>query len=308
MRRALSLVATLSLALPAAATGQAVPPAGLQAVLANGYRFAYADSGAGPALLLVHGALTDYRFWSLQLADLSDSFRVIVPSRRYHYPNPWRADDPPSGFSTTAADLAAIIRALRLPAPVVMGHSWAAPALLELASRYPDLVSGLVLVNPVADSLITDPGMRSRVAAGRWQAYRDALEVYRPSAPTPAIDVLLAAWFGAGTTLASLPADSRERILANAQTLPSAAAPQPALTCGLLGQIEAPTLLVGATDAPAEELETLATLARCLQRAQRHELPDGGRTLPRARAEALDAAVRKFMHTLADTTATTPSR
>ncbi len=264
-------------------------------MLANGYRFAFAERGNGPALLLVHGALTDLRFWNAQLDGLSGAARVIAVSRRGHYPNPWRPEDPPSGFATTAADLAAIIRALRLERPVVMAHSWAAPAALELARRFPGLVGGLVLVNPVADSLIPDPARRSAVAAARRHAFADALQVFDPQAPRPAVNRLLAAWFGPEVTLDALPPDTRERLLANAQTLPAAAAAQPPFACAQLEAIDLPVLLLGSADGPREEGETLGTLARCLPRARLRTIPLGGRTLPRSQPDSVNAAVREFM-------------
>ncbi len=290
--------ALLMLAVPAAARAQRDAPP-LQAVLANGYRFAYAERGSGPALLLVHGALTDLRFWSAQVDGLAGTARVIAVSRRGHYPNPWRQDDPPSGFATTAADLAAIIRALRLEHPVVMAHSWAAPAALELVRRFPGVVGGLVLVNPVADSLIADPARRAAVADARRQAYADALQVFDPRAPQPAVNRLLAAWFGPGITLDALPRDTRERLLANAQTLPTASAPQPPIDCATLSAIDLPVLLLGSADGPPEEGATLATLARCLPRASLRALPQGGRTLPRAQPDSVNAAVREFMQAAA---------
>ncbi|MBK6778048.1 MAG: alpha/beta hydrolase [Gemmatimonadetes bacterium] len=292
MRAAWAALALL--AAPAAVRAQADTPP-LQAVLANGYRFAFADRGSGPPLLLVHGALTDLRFWTAQLDGLAGGARVLALSRRAHYPNPWRPEDPPAGFTTTAADLAAIIRALRLERPVVMVHSWAAPAALELARRFPGLVGGLVLVNPVVDSLIPDPARRAAVAAARRQAYDEALQVFDARAPGPAVNRLLAAWFGPGITLEALPGDTRERLLANAQTLPTAAAPQPAISCAELQSIDLPVLLLGSADGPPEERGTLATLARCLPRAQLHSIPLGGRTLPRSQPDSVNAAVRDFM-------------
>lgn len=279
-------------ALPAAAQTDSVP---LQAVLANGYRFAYLDRGSGPVLLLVHGALTDYRFWPPELTALSDSFRVITLSRRYHFPNPWRPDDPPSGFATTAADLAAIIRALDLDHPTVVAHSWATLAALELARRYPDVAGGLVLVNPVVDALIADTARRAAVARERVRGFEEALAVFDPRAPEPAVNRLLAAWFGPGTTLAGLPQETRERLLANAHTLPSAAAGQPPLDCAMLGRLPVPTLLVGGGDTPVEDRETLQQLAACLPHARQTLVADAGRALPRSHPAALAAALREFM-------------
>lgn len=293
MERALLLLALAAGGGPLAAQGDTLAFGG---VLANGYRFAYLERGAGRPLLLVHGALTDLRFWRPQLEALADSFRVLAPSRRYHYPNPWRADDPPVGYATAAADLAALIRALRLEHPVVVGHSGATLIVLELARRHPGLLGGLALVNPLADSLISDPALRRRTADARRAAWAAALEVFDPHAPAPALERLVGDWFGPGTTLAGLPAETRDRLLGNGQTLPSAAAPEPAFDCPALRAIHLPVLLLGSSDAPAAEQATLATLGDCLPLSTRLVIDGGGRTLPRSRAGATNAALRDFMH------------
>jgi pimeloyl-ACP methyl ester carboxylesterase len=55
-------------------------------IRANGLSFHYVDEGSGPPVLLVHGSIADYREWSRQIAPLSQHYRVIVYSRRYHWP------------------------------------------------------------------------------------------------------------------------------------------------------------------------------------------------------------------------------
>lgn len=279
---------------PAALAGQ-VDSAPLHAVLANGYRFAYTDQGSGRPVLLVHGALTDYRFWDPVATSLADSFRVITLSRRYHYPNPWRPDDPPSGFETTAADLAAVIRALQLEQPVVVGHSWAALAVLQLALREPGRLGAIVLVNPVADSFILEQAQRQAVATARAAGYRDALARFDPHAPIPALTRLLPAWFGPGAQLESLEAGTRERLLANAHTIPSAAAAEPHLPPEALERLVIPVLLLGGDAAPAEEGETMWGLVAALPATRWGWVLGGGRILPRSHPAAVVSAVRELM-------------
>ncbi len=51
------------------------------------------------------------------------------------------------GFDETTADVAALIDALDLERPVVVGHSWGANVALSLAADHPDSVRGIVLVD-----------------------------------------------------------------------------------------------------------------------------------------------------------------
>jgi hypothetical protein len=66
---------------------QSVPPPwplppGVKTVMANGYPMAYLERGVGPPLVLIHGALNDYRSWEAQMSSLSARFRVIAVSLR----------------------------------------------------------------------------------------------------------------------------------------------------------------------------------------------------------------------------------
>jgi non-heme chloroperoxidase len=56
-------------------------------VRANGVDLAYVEKGRGTPILLVHGSLGDFNMWSGQMDTLARNHRVIVLSRRYHWPN-----------------------------------------------------------------------------------------------------------------------------------------------------------------------------------------------------------------------------
>ncbi len=65
------------------------PPAVDRATIDGGVELAYAHHGAGEPVVLVHGSLTDHRYWtrSRQLHLLGERYRAIAYSRRYNYPN-----------------------------------------------------------------------------------------------------------------------------------------------------------------------------------------------------------------------------
>src|SRR2546428_5641394 len=65
-------------------------PADVKTLSANGYPVAYIERGSGPTVVLVHGALNDYRTWMSQMDPLSSRFRVVSISLRHHYPEPWK--------------------------------------------------------------------------------------------------------------------------------------------------------------------------------------------------------------------------
>jgi pimeloyl-ACP methyl ester carboxylesterase len=102
--------------------------------------------GEGSDALLVHGLASSSHIWDLVGPRLSrHGIRTVAYDQRGH----GRSDKPSSGygFDRTTADAAAVIRAMRLRTPVVVGHSWGANVVLELAVRHSRLVSGAVLLD-----------------------------------------------------------------------------------------------------------------------------------------------------------------
>ncbi|HEY7668610.1 MAG TPA: alpha/beta fold hydrolase [Actinomycetota bacterium] len=104
---------------------------------------AYECAGTGPALVLLHGGLSDHREWRRQLDGLSDSFTVVA----WDAPGCGGSSDPPASFRMPdyADRLAAFIEALGMDSPHVLGLSWGSTLALELYRRRPDLPQSLVL-------------------------------------------------------------------------------------------------------------------------------------------------------------------
>jgi pimeloyl-ACP methyl ester carboxylesterase len=290
-----SLLAAALFAGPLAA--QAAPDTGLRSILANGYRFGYVDVGSGMPVVLVHGALTDYRFWHAQLDTPGDGIRMLAYSRRHHHPNPWRPDDQPIGFESSAWDLAAVVRALQLDRPVLVGHSWGAMVVLQAGLRQGGRFRALVLIEPLADSLIDDAPLRAATTARTGTAASEALARYNSRDPVPAMQHWLGALFGPGFW-AALDEAGQGRLRDNAHTLPAALAPQPAVTCAELAGLTLPVLLVGGDDSSPRQHATMDTLARCLPMVTRVSVPGAGPLLPRTHPARLAGALGPFLAAL----------
>jgi pimeloyl-ACP methyl ester carboxylesterase len=104
-----------------------------------------APSASSPGLLLHHGLASSQRIWDLMLPRLTRRFRVVTYDARGH----GLSAKPSSGygFDSIVADARAVIRAVALRRPIVIGHSWGATVALELAARHPRVVGGAVLVD-----------------------------------------------------------------------------------------------------------------------------------------------------------------
>jgi pimeloyl-ACP methyl ester carboxylesterase len=101
---------------------------------------------AGTPVLLVHGLASNARMWD----GVADALACLGhPSVALDQRGHGRSDTPDDGydFETLGADLVAVMDAIGLDRPIVVGQSWGANVVLELADRHPDRVSGVVCVD-----------------------------------------------------------------------------------------------------------------------------------------------------------------
>src|SRR5215469_16826503 len=134
-----------------------------------GGRIAYEVTGSGPLVVLSHGIgvrRQDYRFLAPVLAQAG--YRVATADLRGHgesstgWPSITRTD--------IAGDLAALTARLGGPA-VLVGHSISGGAASIAAATRPDLVSGIVEINPFTRVPKTDLGGLLRVRRYRRCAF-----------------------------------------------------------------------------------------------------------------------------------------
>jgi len=120
----------------------------LDRVEVGGLGIAYRRAGAGPALLLVHGALGDSRDWRPQLEGLAGELTVVA----WDAPGCGGSDDPPETFRLPdfADCLAAFAAAIGLERPHVLGLSFGGGLALELYRRHPGLPRSLLLASAYA--------------------------------------------------------------------------------------------------------------------------------------------------------------
>lgn len=117
-------------------------------VKVNGYELDYTDDGGGEPVVFVHGALSDRRIWEGQRSVLSEGFRVIVYSRRYHWPNESIVERAEYGMLEQVEDLEGLIGTLELAPAHLVGNSYGAFICLMVAIRRPKLVRSLALAEP----------------------------------------------------------------------------------------------------------------------------------------------------------------
>jgi 3-oxoadipate enol-lactonase len=139
----------------------------------DGAKLAFADTGSGQPVVLLHPAPLDRDYWRPMLEDLA-GLRAIVPDFRGHGHSELGSNLPRGRFTQVpdapvltmaqlALDVLALLDHLELEKAVFAGCSIGGYVLLELWRRAPERVEGLVFVcsKPQAD---TESGLAKRAA------------------------------------------------------------------------------------------------------------------------------------------------
>ncbi len=142
----------------------------------EGGRIAYDVTGQGPLVVLAHGigdGRQAYRFLAPRLAQAG--YRVATADLRGHNESSmgWKSVTGKDAISRTdiAGDLLALIRHLGGPA-VIVGHSISGGAATIAAAMEPELVSGIVEINPFTLTQKTDLGGLLRIRRYRRGSVR----------------------------------------------------------------------------------------------------------------------------------------
>jgi pimeloyl-ACP methyl ester carboxylesterase len=188
-----------------------------------------AESGDGPALLLLHGgpAMSDYM--SL-LGPEVEGWRAVRYQQRGLAPS---STDGPFTLQQHVADAVAVLDARGVDRAVVLGHSWGSHLALHLAVAHPERVAGLVLVDglgAVGDGGVTELGqeMVSRLSPESLARLMEVGE--RLGGPDPSDDdateqtrLLWPAYFADPASAAPWPPHIRVSLAAYAGTFASVA-------------------------------------------------------------------------------------
>ena len=258
----------------------------MRTVEANGTTIAFAQSGEGPPLLLLHGAEADHSMFDAFGALLASHFTVIAYDQR----DSGKTRNPPAsyGFDELADDAAALIAALGYRSAHVFGTSFGGAIAQVLAVRHPDDVDRLVLSSTfrvgVARAAVDPEGfprfaeLRSRLP----DTLNEFAEYFFPRAHIAAHPESLNIFKGAGRT------EEQRRRRASVIDMPA--------KCDLAA-ITAPTLIVvGAEDRLIPPVHTLS-LANDIKDVQTATLAGTGHVGTIQSPRAVATVVRDFLQT-----------
>ena len=216
--------------------------------LNDDYRIAYLEYGSGEPVVLIHGALSDYRVWQHQIEALRRDYRVIAPSLRLSFPNSLsRSPSTPAAETwSNTDDVIELIEQLTDGRVHLIGHSAGGAFALDVAVRRPDLLRSLVLEEPAVFTGERPPEMQSLFASVIEQIGRGETKV--------AVRDFMNFVSGPGY-FDSQSAACQQMLTENAATISIAALGQvlPDTTCAAAGTVQTPVLYIQGAISPRRD-------------------------------------------------------
>ncbi len=253
---------------------------------ANGIEIHYLRTGGDkPSVVLVHGLTADGACWTPLARLLEHEYDVVMPDARGH----GRSDAPADGYryDVLAADVAGLMEALGLAAPVLLGHSMGGMTAAVVASRTPRRLRGLILVDP---TFLTPQRQREVYESDAADQHRRTLGRTREE-----LTADLGRRHGRRSSeMVDLVA--RARLRTDVRTFDILTPPNPDFR-QLVRDLTVPSLLVvgdvaaGAVVSP----ELAADLARLNPSLKIESIPGAGHGIPHDHPERLAAVVRAWL-------------
>ncbi|MCZ6603584.1 MAG: alpha/beta hydrolase [Alphaproteobacteria bacterium] len=137
-------------------------------IAANGINHHVLEAGDGPPMLLLHGWPQTNYAWRKVMPALAEHYRVAAPDLR----GMGRTDKPdgPYDMRTVAADIRALIAALGMERPYIVGHDWGGLVARRFALDYPGEADRLAIVD-VAPHEQALQNINAQSARGLWHFF-----------------------------------------------------------------------------------------------------------------------------------------
>ncbi len=104
----------------------------------------FRKSGEGAPLIILHGLFGSSDNWMSIAKVLSEQYTVYLPDQRNHGQS---GDNDVFDYDSMAEDLKAFIKQHSIENPFIIGHSMGGKVSMTFASRYPELLRKLVVVD-----------------------------------------------------------------------------------------------------------------------------------------------------------------
>lgn len=154
MKYALVILSLAALGLTGGCSGKEVSPPLYEEegyVTIEGARLFYKIMGEGTPIVVIHGGPTlDHRYLLPGLGRLARQHRLIFYDQRLSGRSDVRVDSSTVSFEGFVADIEGIRRHFGLERMHLLGHSWGGLLAQLYATKYPERLHALILLNPMA--------------------------------------------------------------------------------------------------------------------------------------------------------------
>lgn len=268
----------------------------MPSIATNGIQTHFEMKGEGAPVVLVSGLGGTGAYWGPQIEALSRQYQVITYDQR----GAGGSDHPDMAYSIEmlADDLEALISALGVERPALIGHSTGGAIGQILAARGPDLLRGMVQYASWSRSDVHFNWVfrlrRALLAGAPIEEYvhGSALFLYPPEHVQKG-----------GAALS-------ERLLGSVGTFPDPAIIMRRIDAimahdamAVLGRIRIPTLVVCANDDILTPPYQARILAEAIPEAELRVLPEGGHSLSETQPEIFNRIVLDFLASITATAA-----
>jgi pimeloyl-ACP methyl ester carboxylesterase len=247
-------------------------------IRANALDVGYERAGAGPPLVMLHGATSSGRDnFAAQILTLATLFTVLVPDARGHATTRWDAS---AGFRAEwlVDDLAAFVDGLGLERIHLLGFSMGAMTALTYAVHHPERVRSLVVAG-------ISPLREPRASVARRVMDPDRIERHDPE---------WAAALARRHDPMQGPGAWRRLLPAIAADVPE----QPLLSPAQLHSIDAPVLVACGDSDPFVPVDQAWALARQVRDGHLLVVPDCGHDLMVRRPRLVNEALLGFYRSM----------
>jgi N-formylmaleamate deformylase len=254
---------------------------------ANGINIHYTRTGGSkPPLILLHGLTANGACWTPLTHVIEGDYDVIMPDARGH----GKSSVPDYGYryEDLANDVVGLIEALRLPPPILIGHSMGGMIAAVVASRNPELLRCLILADPTFLSPKVQREIRDSDVADQHRRYLnmsldDVVAEARIRHPDRSLD--------------TIELIARARLQTSMAAFDVLTPPNPDYM-QVVSAIEVPSLLVIGGSAGVVSPDVAADLQRLNPRLQVEQIPEVGHGLHYDQPERFAVVVKSFLRSI----------
>lgn len=264
----------------------------------NGVNLPYIEQGTGAAVLFVHGAWMDVRYWEPQRQAVAKQYRFVAYNYHYHGTAPWPDEGKHYSAVTHATDLATFIRRLNAGPVHLVGLSSGALIAILVASEHPELARSLTLAEPPIGALLADIPEAKPALDERSKAFAPILTAAKAGEAVQATKLFFERVNNQGAgAFDKQPEPFRQMILDNVRTVPLtvSAPPPPAISCATLGGVKAPTLVVGGEQTRRFFSLINEVVARCIPGSRLVVIPKATHLMSHQNPAAFNEALLQFL-------------